>query len=279
MSDPNGGWDPITAFDVLIAQSANPVSPTTPAVIAHIPSSTGLSSIHNAANAHTAMVSRPSGPGTKRRRLTKEGYDILDSAHPSMCRVSSDPVLMTALQSCWISTDYFYHVSPSPNEGERAALAAQIARLPGCEFYTTQQVYTWFANTRHNRRKPHPRERLSPQAFDGIFEAAAAAIAKRVAETRAWDTSGERLYATRPSGAAQAQEQYTGQLPDCVANPPGEPSPATGGTPSANTRKRKRRQTSPENRLPDPRQSSCSLFSRLYFTSAPGGIKADTTRI
>ncbi|KAI1782082.1 hypothetical protein LXA43DRAFT_1053300 [Ganoderma leucocontextum] len=47
-----------------------------------------------------------------------------------------------------ILNDYFVNVSQWPDPTDQEELAEQVRRVPGCEFYTTRQVYSYFANNR-----------------------------------------------------------------------------------------------------------------------------------
>ncbi|KAI0740014.1 hypothetical protein C8Q76DRAFT_790501 [Earliella scabrosa] len=47
-----------------------------------------------------------------------------------------------------VLTDYFNHVTSTPNADQRERLADEVRRIPGCEYYTPLHVYRFFRNLR-----------------------------------------------------------------------------------------------------------------------------------
>ncbi|KAI0764622.1 hypothetical protein BD413DRAFT_170042 [Trametes elegans] len=74
-----------------------------------------------------APSARPSGRNGPRKRYPQEVYDIL--------------------------TEYYTHVNTNPSKSERMMLSERIRCKPGCEDYTPDKVYAYFAGKRASASK------------------------------------------------------------------------------------------------------------------------------
>ncbi|TBU22106.1 hypothetical protein BD311DRAFT_166573 [Dichomitus squalens] len=99
-----------------------------------------------------------------------------------------------------ILNDYFYNVDKHPDEDARAELAERVRDIPGCEHYTSRQVYAYFGNMRFKTREGHVPKAMRRLQEDGRLPG------EHFGDTRAITSIGESSRASRPDRAALSKE-------------------------------------------------------------------------
>ncbi|TBU53346.1 hypothetical protein BD310DRAFT_162210 [Dichomitus squalens] len=127
----------------------------------------------------------------KKKHLIDAAYDILNVDRS---------LIHDDFPSSPPSPDYFYNVDKHPDEDARAELAERVRDIPGCEHYTSRQVYAYFGNMRFKTREGHVPKAMRRLQEDGRLPG------EHFGDTRAIPSIGESSRASRPDRAALSKE-------------------------------------------------------------------------